>query len=254
MINNVFSISTKVLESVNADWDNGSFCGYDIFCKDNSYFVVPAKLECVNNDFLQQLLKNLNDENRLAAEKKFYSNTHDFPHMIHLLFDEDDTQYSGRILLKPSSYIDKQLLCFIKTNQVVVNKCNFSSDSDIETFLSRIYDFCIQKDIVLMGRYIKDNIFLKLLKKSKGNLKICTCNPDCINRDQVKRSIGNRSFTIKKGNKVDHHQRMVKMKCIIIVCDNDFDQLTTSAVTWTLSASIDSQIYSSAEQDIACFK
>ena len=254
MIKNVFLISEKILKKINADWDNGKLYGHALFNKDNDCFIVPAELAFLSNDFLQQTLKKLNDENRLTSEEKDYSNVLIYPHLIHVLYDEDDSRYPGRILLKPSCYIDTQLLSFMTANQMVVNKCKFSSNSDIELLLSRLYGFCIQKDIVMVARYIKNNVFFKLLKKSRGGLKICTIDPNTVNQSEVRQAIGNRSFTLKKGKKVDNHQRMVKMKSIIIVCDNDFDQLTTAAATWTLNASIDDQILANAEHDIACFK
>lgn len=254
MINDVFITSVDVLEKINAEWDALNFIGVDFFNKQNNYFVFSEDFECVTNDFLQQWIKRINDEGRTSCDINSYSDEKVYPHYVNMLFDTETSSVTNYIYLNPTTFVESQLSSLLKNKQVSVNKHQFTSNDEVNTFLNRIYDFCREKDVVLVGRYIRDNVFFDFLKRSRGSLKICTIKPDELDQNTIRRSIGNRSFSVKKGKLQENHQRMIKMKKIIIVCDIDFDCLKVDDATWSISVFIDDKVYSGAERDIGHFR
>jgi hypothetical protein len=215
-----------------------------------------------NQDTLQQLIKELSDNNRLESIRtKSYSGTKSlinemakplvFPLTIEyndeLSADEDEYYIFKKINRPNKHFVGFELLAKSITQ---VSFSDFSDVTDVESFFSMISDTIIRRFSIsyVFNRDIENQLigclkgktvhYFTLVKRGHHKLEDARENL----RD-LKNVCGGKTKVFFTRNPRLIHERKVLIENVLITCDNAFSNLIPSEPTWSLTVSFNPETF-----------
>lgn len=234
---NKIIIPQATLKYIDDEWEKGNYVGLNLMGCDYNCFALDAS--SIKSSLLKAHIIKYSSSGKMRGESASFS---DCQHVAECKENEISALTLGEIYLKPVSNYEKKIIDFFTTGSVVIPNAEFDSDDDVWKFFEKIYSFCQNKKVYVVGRYFNTSkdVF-PVIAKHGGSLTICTLVNSRyplsnLPYAEIKRQMRGRSFIVKSTPQPEKlHQREIVLQKIIVNFDNDFSNANLRDSTWQMS-------------------
>ena len=250
---NKIEIPQDTLKYIDDEWKKGNFVGLNLMACDYNCFALNA--ESIKSPILKAHVTKYIQSKKMRGVTALFS---DCEHTVVCKKDETSALTLGEIYLNPVSNYEKKIINLFSTGSVVIPNAEFDSDEDVWKLFEKIYSFCQNKKVYVLGRYFNasKDVF-PILSKYDGSLTVCTL----VNKKhplsnfpyaEIKRQMKGRNFTVKSTSKTSElHQREIILQKVIVNFDNDFSNANLSDTTWQMSVTLSEKSFVQKESFVS---
>lgn len=246
---NKIEIPQDTLKYIDDEWIKGNFVGLNLIECDYNCFALNA--ESIKSPILKAYVTKYVQSKKMRGKTASFS---DCQHTVVCKVDETSALTLGEIYLKPISNYEKKFINFFTTGSVVIPNAEFDCDDDVWKFFEKIYSFCQNKKVYVLGRYFKTSkdVF-PVLAKYGGALTVCILVNSRYPLSnfpyaEIKRQMKGKGFTIKSTSRSSElHQREIVLQKIIVNFDNDFSNANLKDTTWQMSVTLSEKSFKQKE-------